>query len=85
MKSRRYKRKMEEPLIKKLPLGTSSFLALRNANQIYVEKSEYIFKLASIRAQVFLSRPRRFGKSLLVSTFEALFKKRYPRFQRISD
>ncbi len=50
---------MEEPLIKKLPLGTSSFLALRNA---------------SIRAQVFLSRPRRFGKSLLVSTFEALFK-----------
>ncbi|MEY8456016.1 AAA family ATPase [Turicimonas muris] len=65
---------MEEPLIKKLPLGTSSFLALRNANQIYVEKSEYIFKLASIRAQVFLSRPRRFGKSLLVSTFEALFK-----------
>lgn len=65
---------MEEPLIKKLPLGTSSFLALRDAAQIYVDKSEYIYQLASERAKFFLARPRRFGKSLLVSTFEALFK-----------
>ncbi len=66
--------KMEEPLIKKLPLGTSSFLALRDADQIYVDKSEYIYQLASERAKFFLARPRRFGKSLLISTFEALFK-----------
>lgn len=65
---------MEEPLIKKLPLGTSSFLALRDAAQIYVDKTEYIYQLASERAKFFLARPRRFGKSLLVSTFEALFK-----------
>lgn len=65
---------MEEPLIKKLPLGTSSFLALRDADQIYVDKSEYIYQLASERAKFFLTRPRRFGKSLLISTFEALFK-----------
>lgn len=65
---------MEENLLKRLPLGTSSFLALRDAGQIYVDKSEYIYKLASVRAKFFLARPRRFGKSLLVSTFESLFK-----------
>lgn len=65
---------MEENLLKKLPLGTSSFLALRDADQIYVDKSEYIYQLASERAKFFLARPRRFGKSLLVSTFETLFK-----------
>lgn len=65
---------MEELLIKKLPLGTSSFLALRDADQIYVDKSEYIYQLASERAKFFLARPRRFGKSLLVSTFQSLFE-----------
>lgn len=65
---------MEEPLIKQLSLGTSSFLALRNVNQIYVDKSGYIYQLASEKAKFFLARPRRFGKSLLISTFESLFE-----------
>ena len=75
---------MEEPLIKKLPLGTSSFLALRDADQIYVDKSEYIYQLASERAKFFLARPRRFGKSLLVSTFEALFKNGIQDFKELA-
>lgn len=60
--------------LQSLPLGTSSFSALRNAGQIYVDKTDLIYELASKRQKFFLARPRRFGKSLLVSTFESLFK-----------
>ncbi|MCD8339656.1 MAG: AAA family ATPase, partial [Burkholderiales bacterium] len=64
-----------------LPLGTSSFEALRQANQIYVDKTDIIYSLACKRAKYFLARPRRFGKSLLVSTFESLFKKGTAEFK----
>jgi len=57
-----------------LPLGTSNFSALRSNGQIYVDKTAFIFELASRPGKFFLARPRRFGKSLLVSTFESLFK-----------
>ena len=57
-----------------LPLGTSEFAALRGSNQIYVDKTNLIFEMAAQRRKFFLARPRRFGKSLLVSTFASLFK-----------
>ena len=57
-----------------LPLGTSAFSKLRLRNQIYVDKTDLIYKLASRTEKFFLARPRRFGKSLLISTFESLFK-----------
>lgn len=57
-----------------LPLGTSSFSALRDNQEIYIDKTDLIFQLARQRGKIFLARPRRFGKSLLVSTFESLFK-----------
>ncbi len=57
-----------------LPLGTSDFSLLRADGQIYVDKTEFVCEMASGRRKYFLSRPRRFGKSLLVSTFESLFK-----------
>ena len=57
-----------------LPLGASNFSSLRNAGQIYVDKTAFIYELASKREKFFLVRPRRFGKSLLLSTFESLFK-----------
>ena len=57
-----------------LPLGTSDFAALRSEGQIYVDKTALIYEIASKRQKFFLSRPRRFGKSLLISTFESLFK-----------
>lgn len=56
-----------------LPLGTSTFSALRASGEIYVDKTAQIFELARLRAKVFLARPRRFGKSLLLSTFASLF------------
>lgn len=57
-----------------LPLGTSDFAALRLRNQIYVDKTALIYELARKPEKFFLARPRRFGKSLLISTFESLFK-----------
>ncbi len=61
---------------KQLPLSISTFAALRSReNKIYVDKTELIADLAEVdQAQWFLSRPRRFGKTLLVSTFESLFR-----------
>ncbi len=56
-----------------LPLGTSDFETLRLSNMIYVDKTALIYRLASLRQKFFLTRPRRFGKSLLVSTFASLF------------
>ena len=57
-----------------LPLGTSDFATLRQRDQIYVDKTALIYEIASKAEKFFLSRPRRFGKSLLISTFESLFK-----------
>ena len=63
---------MTETALQPLPLGTSDFVALRKANQIYVDKTALIHQLACRRRKVFLTRPRRFGKSLFVSTFATL-------------
>lgn len=57
-----------------LPLGVSDFHKLRETGKIYVDKTELIYQLASERGQFLFTRPRRFGKSLLISTFESLFK-----------
>lgn len=64
--------------LRALPLGTSDFIALRMANEIYVDKTEMVFSLAVNRGKYFLARPRRFGKSLLISTFESLFNDMEP-------
>lgn len=65
---------MTEKALQPLPVGTSDFVGLRKANQIYVDKTESIYQLASLRQKFFLTRPRRFGKSLLISTFASLFR-----------
>ncbi|MDR3113055.1 MAG: AAA family ATPase, partial [Endomicrobium sp.] len=60
--------------MKTLPIGIQSFSKLINENKIYIDKTKYIHELIKNGSIFFLSRPRRFGKSLLVSTFEELFK-----------
>ena len=65
---------MTSELMKPLSLGTSFFSALRQRNQIYVDKTSMIYEMARVRGKYLITRPRRFGKSLLVSTFESLFK-----------
>jgi len=60
---------------KLLPIGISDFKKLRTEDFIYVDKTQYICKLIiEGGGYYFLSRPRRFGKSLLISTLEYLFK-----------
>lgn len=57
----------------KLPMGEQNFADLRAAKKIYVDKTDFIFNLAQDNIPKFLSRPRRFGKSTIVSTLEELF------------
>ena len=56
-----------------LPIGIQDFEKLRNGNYLYVDKTPLIYELSQSSTPYFLSRPRRFGKSLLLSTFEAYF------------
>ena len=59
--------------MKKLPVGIQDFSELRRGGYLYVDKTEYIHTLVTGGKYYFLSRPRRFGKSLLVSTMKELF------------
>ena len=58
---------------RKLPIGVQSFKVLRNDRYLYVDKTKYLFQLVTGSRVYFLSRPRRFGKSLFLSTLKAYF------------
>lgn len=60
--------------LQKLPIGIQNFDKLRSENFLYVDKTEKIYKLINDGTYFFLSRPRRFGKSLLISTLRAFFE-----------
>lgn len=55
------------------PVGIQSFEEIRKNHYCYVDKTELIYQLVNSGKYYFLSRPRRFGKSLLISTLEAYF------------
>jgi len=75
---------LDEAMLLKLPLATTGFSVIRNS-KVYVDKTFLIRKLAiNDGAPVFLSRPRRFGKSLLVSTFESLFSRGLQDFKGLA-
>ena len=59
---------------RKLPLGIQTFREIREGGYYYVDKTDYIRRLADGGKHYFLSRPRRFGKSLLVDTIKELFE-----------
>ena len=56
------------------PIGIQSFEKIRQGGYVYVDKTDLIYKIAKTGQYYFLSRPRRFGKSLLISTMEAYFQ-----------
>ena len=58
----------------RIPESRHNFAEIRRNNLIYVDKTYYIQKIANSQAPVFISRPRRFGKSTIISTLEELFK-----------
>ena len=68
----------------KLPIGIQTFEKIRSEGYIYVDKTRYLVNLIDSGTVYFLSRPRRFGKSLTVSTFEALFSGRRELFEGLS-
>ena len=59
--------------MKKLPIGRQEFSEIVNDGCVYVDKTESIYNLLS-QKYYFLSRPRRFGKSLLVNTLKEIFR-----------
>jgi hypothetical protein len=59
---------------RKLPIGLQSFAKLREDDHYYVDKTGLVIDLIESGSYYFLSRPRRFGKSLLLDTFKALFE-----------
>ena len=64
--------------IRKYPIGIQSFENLRREGYLYVDKTALIYRLITTGKPYFLSRPRRFGKSLLLSTLKAYFSKVLP-------
>ena len=60
--------------IRRLPIGVQSFVSMRRDNYVYADKTAYIYKLITGSKQYFLSRPRRFGKSLFLSTLKAFWE-----------
>ena len=69
--------------MKALPIGIQTFDKIINKDMIYVDKTELIFNLVKMD-YVFLSRPRRFGKSLLISTLQAYFEGRKDLFKGLA-
>ena len=68
----------------KYPIGIQNFKELREGSFAYVDKTKFVYKLADEGKYYFLSRPRRFGKSLLLSTIESYFQGRKDLFDGLS-
>ena len=66
------------------PVGIQNFESLRNDGYFYVDKTELMYRLVKTGRYYFLSRPRRFGKSLLVSTLEAYFQGKKELFEGLA-
>ena len=65
---------MEQRQLKRCPIGVQTFEKVIEGNYLYIDKTEYIYRMAHGASNYyFLSRPRRFGKSLLVSTLHSYF------------
>lgn len=68
-------------VVRRYPIGIQTFSKLREGGYVYIDKSEYVYRLTNgDMSYVFLSRPRRFGKSLLTSTLHSYFSGRKELF-----
>lgn len=71
-------------ILRKLPIGIQTFAEIREENYLYVDKTAFVWRIANTGKPYFLSRPRRFGKSLLLSTFEAYFEGKKDLFEGLA-
>ena len=60
--------------MKKLPIGISVFSTIREENYLYIDKTQHAYNLIENYKYTFLSRPRRFGKSLFLDMLQELFE-----------
>jgi hypothetical protein len=67
--------------MRKIPIGIQHFEGLRENGYVYVDKTAYVHRLAAVGKFYFLSRPRRFGKSLFLSTLKAYFQGKRELFE----
>ncbi len=67
-----------------MPIGIQSFETMRTSSYVYVDKTQFIPKLEIVGRAYFLARPRRFGKSLFISTLQAYFEGRKELFKGLS-
>ena len=74
----------EPPVRRKLPIGIQTFREIREDGGYYVDKTSFIRRLIEEGKHYFLSRPRRFGKSLLVDTIKELFEGNEPLFRGLA-
>ena len=72
---------MEKKQLKRLPVGIQTYEKIVEGEYLYVDKTKYIWNMVHLGSYVFLSRPRRFGKSLLISTLQAYFEGRRELFK----
>jgi hypothetical protein len=70
--------------LKNLPVGLQNFESLRKDGYLYVDKTAFVYELAKSGRYYFLSRPRRFGKSMLQSTLHAYFEGRKELFEGLA-
>jgi hypothetical protein len=70
--------------LKNLPIGVQDFEKLRKGDYLYVDKTALIYQLVSTGSYYFLSRPRRFGKSMLLSTLHAYFSGKKELFEGLA-
>ena len=68
----------------KYPIGLQNFQGLREDGYVYVDKTAYVYELATSGKYYFLSRPRRFGKSLFLSTLEAYYQGKKELFKGLA-
>ena len=66
------------------PIGIQNFEKIRKDGYFYVDKTALMYRLVSTGSYYFLSRPRRFGKSLLISTIEAYFQGKKELFEGLA-
>ena len=66
------------------PIGIQNFEKIREDGYFYVDKTAWIYQLVKTGSYYFLSRPRRFGKSLLISTLEAYFQGKKELFEGLA-
>jgi hypothetical protein len=70
--------------LKNMPIGVQDFESLRNDEYLYVDKTELVYQLVTTGRYYFLSRPRRFGKSMLLSTLHAYFSGKKELFKGLA-